>query len=56
MSFYARRKSENQIVRMKALTNFHDLFTAFEKDGSGPASPRRLAELFTDVAMLSSGK
>ena len=49
-------QDENAMVRMNALAHFHDLLTAFAKDGSDPASIRRLAPVFTDLTMLSEGE
>lgn len=49
-------QDESPMVRMNALTHFHDLLTAFAKDGSDPASLRRLAPVFSDLTMLSEGE
>lgn len=49
-------QDENPMVRMNALAHFHDLLTAFAKDGNDPASVRRLAPVFTDLTMLSEGE
>lgn len=49
-------QDESPMVRMNALTHFHELLTAFAKDGSDPASLRRLAPVFTDLTMLSEGE
>lgn len=49
-------QDENPLVRMNALGHFHDLLSAFAKDGSDPASVRRLAPVFTNLTMLSEGE
>lgn len=49
-------QDENPMVRMNALGHFHDLLTAFAKDGTDPASVRRLAPVFQDLTMLSEGE
>lgn len=49
-------QDESPMVRMNALAHFHDLLTAFAKDGSDPASLRRLAPVFADLTMLSEGE
>lgn len=49
-------QDENAMVRMNALAHFHDLLTAFARDGSDPASVRRLAPVFSDLTMLSEGE
>eukprot|EP00737_Agarophyton_chilense_P001451 gb/GEZJ01001630.1/.p1 GENE.gb/GEZJ01001630.1/~~gb/GEZJ01001630.1/.p1 ORF type:complete len:1145 (-),score=174.21 gb/GEZJ01001630.1/:13081-16113(-) len=49
-------QDENAMVRMNALAHFHDLLTAFARDGSDPASVRRLTPVFSDLTMLSEGE
>eukprot|EP00178_Gracilaria_changii_P027958 TRINITY_DN936_c0_g1_i5.p1 TRINITY_DN936_c0_g1~~TRINITY_DN936_c0_g1_i5.p1 ORF type:complete len:1238 (-),score=195.70 TRINITY_DN936_c0_g1_i5:28663-32376(-) len=49
-------QDENAMVRMNALAHFHDLLTAFARDGSDPASVRRLAPVFSDLTVLSEGE
>lgn len=49
-------QDESPMVRMNALTHFHDLLTAFAKDGNDPASLRRLAPVFDDLTRLSEGE
>ena len=49
-------QDENPLVRMNALGHFHELLSAFAKDGSDPASVRRLAPVFTNLTMLSEGE
>lgn len=51
-------QDENPMVRMNALAHFHDLLSAFAREGSDPASAsvRRLAPVFTDLNMLSEGE
>lgn len=49
-------QDENPMVRMNALAHFHDLLSAFARDGTDPASVRRLAPVFTDLNMLSEGE
>lgn len=49
-------QDENPMVRMNALGHFHDILSAFAKDGSDPASVRRLAPVFADLNVLSEGE
>lgn len=49
-------QDENPMVRMNALAHFHDILSAFAKDGTDPASVRRLAPVFTDLNVLSEGE
>lgn len=49
-------QDENPMVRMNALGHFHDILSAFAKDGTDPASVRRLAPVFSDLNVLSEGE
>lgn len=46
-------QDENPMVRMNALAHFHDLLSAFAREGS---EVRRLAPVFSDLNMLSEGE
>jgi hypothetical protein len=48
-------EDDNPHVRMNALENFHELLSAFVRDGSDPASIRRLAPVFMNLSALSEG-
>jgi hypothetical protein len=48
-------EDDNPHVRMNALENFHELLSAFVRDGSDPASIRRLAPVFMNLSVLSEG-
>lgn len=49
-------QDEVPIVRMNALAHLHDILSAFAKDGTDPASLRRLAPVFADLTALSEGE
>lgn len=49
-------QDENPMVRMNALAHFYDLLSAFVKDGTDPASVRRLAPVFNYLTILSEGE
>lgn len=49
-------QDESPMVRLNALAHFHDLLSAFAKQGSDPTSLKRLAPVFTDLTVLSEGE
>lgn len=49
-------QDRSPMVRMNALGHFHDLLSAFAKEGSDPTSLKRLAPVFADLTVLSEGE
>lgn len=49
-------QDESPMVRMNALAHFHDLLSAFAKEGNDQSSLKRLAPVFADLTVLSEGE
>lgn len=49
-------QDESPMVRMNALAHFHDLLSAFAKEGNDQSSLKRLAPVFSDLTVLSEGE